>query len=127
PGIKPVGVKWVYKLKSSTKARFKARLVALGYVQRPGIDFLETYAPVVKVSSLRILLSIVASLDLEIAQFDVSSAFLNGTLKETVYIKQAPGFDDKTGRICKLNKGLYGLHQSPRAWNEKFNEVLLKA
>ena len=64
PGIKPVGVKWVYKLKSSTKARFKARLVVLGYVQRPGIDFLETYAPVVKVSSLRILLSIAASLDL---------------------------------------------------------------
>lgn len=126
-GKKPVGVKWVFKVKQVPSVRYKARLVALGYSQREGVDYFDTYSPVVMLPSIRVLLSIAASMNLEIVQFDVCTAFLNGTIDEEIYLRQPPGYDDGTGRVCKLIKGLYGLKQSPRAWNSKFNQVLVDA
>ena len=124
---RPIGVKWVFKIKRvNGRVRYKARLVALGYAQRPGIDFGETYAPVIRVSTVRILLSIAATLDMEIIQFDVSTAFLNGSISEEIYLQQPPGFNDQSGRVCRLQRGLYGLRQSPRAWNKRFNRLMLK-
>lgn len=101
--------------------------MALGYFQREGIDYYDTYAPVVSMSSIRTIISIAASMDLEMKQFDICTAFLNGELQEEIYIHQPPGYDDGSGRVCKLVKGLYGLKQSPRAWNSKFNQVMMSA
>src|SRR5699024_11728597 len=92
--------RWIFKIKRvNGRVRYKARLVALGYAQRPGIDFGETYAPVIRVSTVRILLSIAATLDMEIIQFDVSTAFLNGSISEEIYLQQPPGFNDQSGRV----------------------------
>ena len=125
PNARPIGVRWIFKIKRvNNRVRYKARLVALGYAQRPGIDFNETYAPVIRAITVRILLSIAATLDMEIVQFDVSTAFLNGTITEEIYLMQPPGFNDQTGRVCRLHRGLYGLRQSPRAWNKRFNRLM---
>lgn len=124
--VTPIGVKWIFRIKQAeNKVRYKARLVAQGFAQRPGLDFLDTYAPVVQTSSVLALLSIAASLNLEMIQFDVSTAFLNGYLNEEIYTRQPPGFDDESGRVCLLKRGLYGLRQSPRAWNSTFNDFLI--
>lgn len=127
PDARPIGVKWIFKIKRvNGNVRYKARLVALGYAQRPGIDFGETYAPVIRVSTVRILLSIAATFDMEMVQFDVSTAFLNGSISEEIYLHQPPGFNDQSGRLCRLQRGLYGLRQSPRAWNRRFNRLMLQ-
>src|SRR5699024_2643863 len=100
PNARPIGVRWIFKIKRvNNRVRYKARLVALGYAQRPGIDFNETYAPVIRASTVRILLSIAATLDMEIVQFDVSTAFLNGSISEEIYLQQPPGFNDQSGRV----------------------------
>ncbi|KAI9186313.1 hypothetical protein LWI28_016119 [Acer negundo] len=94
-GIKPIGCKWVYKRKRGMDGKvetFKARLVAKGYTQKEGIDYEETFSPVAMLKSIRILLSIAASLDLEIWQMDVKTAFLNGSLDESIYMMQPEGF-----------------------------------
>ena len=126
PGRKTVGCKWVFKKKlgaDGTVERFKARLVAKGFSQQPGLDFQETFAPVAKFSSVRLLLSLAASLDLEIHQLDVKTAFLNGVVEEEIYMEQpegciAPGNENL---VCRLKKSLYGLKQAPRAWNQHFD------
>jgi hypothetical protein len=113
-GSKTVGSKWVYKTKRDSKGnieRYKARLVAKGFTQKDGIDYKETFSPVSKKDSLRIVLAMVAHYDLELHQMEVKTAFLNGELEEEVYMKQpegflAPGDEDK---VCKLRKSIYGL------------------
>lgn len=128
-GRKTIKCKWVFKLKLGTDGevqRYKARLCAKGFTQREGIDYTETYSPVVKFDSLRCILSIAAANDLDITQFDVCTAFLNGEIEEVIYMDQPLGFQDTLGgiRVCRLRKALYGLKQSSRVWNKKFDSFL---
>jgi len=112
-----IGCKWVYKIKRDAFGnveRYKARLVAKGFTQKEGIDYHETFSPVSKNDSFRIIMALVAHFDLELHQMDVKIAFLNGDLEEEVYIKQPEGFDDNTQKACKLNKSIYGLKQASR-------------
>ena len=119
-GQKIVGCKWVFEKKKGTlgveASRFKARLVAKGYSQRESIDFNEVFSPVVKCSSIRVLLFMAAMFDLELKQLDVKTAFLLSELEEQIYMHQPEGFkiQGKEGQVCLLKKSLYGLKQSPR-------------
>ena len=128
-GKTPIGCKWVFKVKpdqNGNVGKFKGRLVAKGFNQQYGVDYDETYAPVVRFSSIRAILAFAIQKDMIIHQMDVVSAFLNGTLKEEVYMEQAEGYV-KRGQedlYCKLNKSLYGLKQSPRLWNETLHQFL---
>lgn len=119
-GRKPVSCKWVFKVKSKadgTIDRYKARLVARGFSQQPGVDFDETYSPVVHKTSLRALLSYGYSRNMVIHQMDVVTAFLNGELSEDIYMSQPAGFITPGNLVCKLKRSLYGLKQSSRCWN----------
>ena len=126
-GRNVVTSKWVFKSKTNpdgTLNRRKARLVARGFSQTAGVDYFETFAPVVRYESVRCVLSLAAARDMDIRQFDVKTAFLNGKLDEIVFMQQPEGYEDGTDRVCKLNRSLYGLKQSPRNWNARFNEFL---
>ena len=130
-GRKPIGNKWVFKLKhkaDGTIDRYKARLVAQGFSQKEGVDYNETFASVAKFCSIRALLALGAYQDLEIHQMDVNTAFLNGDLDEEIYMRQPDGFvvPGKEQLVCKLNKSLYGLKQAARAWYTKIDRVLLE-
>lgn len=130
-GAKPVGCKWVYKTKLDPKGnieRYKARLVAKGYTQKEGIDYNETFSPVSRKESLRIVMALVAHYDLELHQMDVKTAFLNGELHEDVYMTQPEGFkvESKEHMVCKLKKSIYGLKQASRQWYLKFHEVMVR-
>jgi hypothetical protein len=125
-----IGCRWVYKLKHNSDgsiSRYKARLVAKGFHQQAGLDFDETFSPVVKPPTVRIVLSLAAQHQWSLRQLDISNAFLHGFLKEDVYMIQPPGFVDPThpDHVCKLQKSLYGLKQAPRAWFERFTSHLL--
>ncbi|CAL8994262.1 unnamed protein product, partial [Prunus brigantina] len=128
---KAIGCKWVYAKKTESlgkdNVRFKARLVAKGYAQKEGIDYNEVFSPVVKHSSIRILLALVAQFDLELAQLDVKTAFLHGDLEEEIYMSQPEGFKvaGKENWVCKLQKSLYGLKQSPRQWYKRFDRFMI--
>jgi hypothetical protein len=123
-----VSCKWVFKVKhkaDGTIERFKARLVARGFTQVAGIDYDETFAPVAKFQSIRLLLALTAMHDLELHQMDVKTAFLYGDLDEDVYMEQPEGFEEGAkDTIWKLNKSLYGLKQAPRAWYRKLDNTL---
>ena len=126
-GREAIGSKWTFVKKVDEKgqvSRYKARLVALGCSQIPGIDFTETFAPVVRLESMRAALAIAAIEDLEIIQMDIRGAYLNGELKEEIYMRQPPGFEDGTGRVCRLLKTIYGLKQAGREWNREFDRQL---
>lgn len=119
--------KWVFKYKRGSGnviLRHKARFVVKGYEQKFGVDYDQTFASVVKPMSYKALFAIAASLDLEIEQMDVKTAFLYGEINEDIYIEQPEGFNDNSGRVCKLNKALYGLKQSPRVWYKTLSEHL---
>lgn len=98
--------------------------MAQGFSQKPGEDYFETYAPVMCTESFKIACTIAAHEDLEADTCDIVGAYLNSELKEDIYMKQPPGFDDGTGRVWRLHKALYGLKQAGKAWNDKFNDVL---
>jgi hypothetical protein len=130
-GHKPIGLKWVYKLKKNASGelvKHKARLVAKGYVQREGVDFDEVFPPMAKLDSVRLLLGLAPQEGWLVHHLDVKSAFLNGELKEDVYVLQPPGFVKKNQehKVYKLNKALYGLKQASRAWNIKLDKTLKK-
>lgn len=119
--------KWVYKIKynaDDTVGRYKARLVVRGFTQEYGVDYHETFSPVMRFTSVRTILAIAVAEKMTLKQFDVKTAFLYGELDEDVYMKQPVGFDDKSGRVCKLIKSLYGLKQASRVWNKKFTSFI---
>ena len=124
-GRKAVKSKWVFKRKAD--GRFRARLVAKGFTQVHGIDYDETFSPVARFESLRLLLALAALADWEIHQMDVKSAFLNGLLDEEIYMEQPTGFvvPGQSNKVCLLQKAIYGLKQASRAWNLQFHSVLL--
>ena len=128
-GFRAVGCKWVYKTKTDASGnieRYKARLVAKGFLQKEGIDYHDTFSPVSKKDSLRIIMALVAHFDLELHQMDVKTAFLNGELEEEVYMTQPEGFISEKGNhlVCKLKKSIYGLKQASRQWYMKFHNII---
>jgi len=128
-GRRAIGSKFVFRVKRNADGSvncYKARLVAKGYSQVDGVDFTETFAPVVKFNSLRTVLAIAAMMDLEIHQMDVKTAFLNGDLEEEIYLEQPEVFPqaETEKRVWRLKKSLYGLKQAPRAWNRKLDHQL---
>ena len=130
-GRKAVGSRWVFKIKENADGsieRYKARLVAQGFSQKPHLDYTETFAPVAKFASLRAILALAAIEDMELDHMDVSSAFLNGDLDEEIYMSQPEGFIPKgqESLVCRLKKPLYGLKQSPRQWYRKLNELFVE-
>jgi hypothetical protein len=128
PDTNIVGCRWVLKLKTMPdgSVKYKARLVAQGFTQMPGVDYDETYSPVVRYASLRALFALAAHHDWEVHHMDVKSAYLNGKLEETIYMKQPEGFAEKgkEGLVCLLKKGLYGLKQAGRTWNHTIDPAL---
>jgi hypothetical protein len=127
-GQKVIPVHWIFSVKVDefgNITRFKARLVAQGCRQIPGIDVDEVFAPTSSFGARRALLAVAAAKDYEIHQVDIKTAFLNGELEEDVYVTQPPGFDNGNPNVvCKLKKALYGLKQAPRAWHKTLNEKL---
>ncbi|GJV09682.1 retrovirus-related pol polyprotein from transposon TNT 1-94 [Tanacetum coccineum] len=129
--LKDERTKWVYRNKldeNGVVSRNKVRLVAKGYNQQKGIDYDETYAPVARLESIRILLAYACALDFKLFQMNVKSAFLNGFINEEVYVAQPSGFIDfeKPNHVYKLKKALYGLKQAPKAWYDRLKAFLIK-
>ncbi|UYV72131.1 hypothetical protein LAZ67_9001917 [Cordylochernes scorpioides] len=128
-GQNVIGSKWAFRRKYSSDGsleRYKARLVAKGYSQKYGIDYEETFTPVVRHSTIRTVLALAVEYDLLVHQMDVQSAFLNGDVKEEIYITQPENFESKKypRRVCKLKKAIYGLKQAGMTWHAKLDSVL---
>ena len=126
---KTVGSKWVFKKKTKadgTLERFKARLVAQGFSQKQGLDYDETFSPVIRFESFRSLVAVALQKRLKLHQLDITAAFLNGRLEEEVFMNQPEGFavKGKEHLVCKLKQSLYGLKQSPRCWNSALDAHL---
>lgn len=121
--------KWIFKVKQDADGntiRYKARLVAKGFTQEYGIDYFDTFSPVIRHSSIRLLFALAVQYNLQMEQLDVVTAFLNGILDETIYMYQPEGFvvEGEKNKVCLLHKALYGLKQAARSWNKKVDEVL---
>jgi hypothetical protein len=128
-----VGSKWVFHAKKDTAGNvicYKARLVAQGFSQVPGVDYFDTFAPIAKLASICTVLAMAAHLDLELHQIDIKGAYLNGELtsRECIYMKQPPGFHapNSSGQVWHLLKTLYGLKQSACRWYHKLVEIMLE-
>ncbi|EKM57313.1 uncharacterized protein PHACADRAFT_194872 [Phanerochaete carnosa HHB-10118-sp] len=127
PGRKPIGCQWVFVIKQKAGgdiSKYKVRLVGQGFMQKPGQNFFETYAPVCQQESLRGLVAISALYQLFIRQLDVTGAYLHAELKEEIYMVQPPEYNDGTGCVWRLRKAIYGLRQAGHAWNIKLNYEL---
>ncbi|KAM1701730.1 hypothetical protein ACFXTH_027076 [Malus domestica] len=127
-----VGARWIYKTKFNSDGTIqwhKARLVARGFTQTYGVDYKETFAPVAKMNTVRVLLSVAINSQWSLHQMDVKNAFLHGELEEEVYMRLPPGHEreKEQGVVCKLHKAIYGLKQSPRAWYSKLSSVLMSS
>ncbi|GJW09499.1 retrovirus-related pol polyprotein from transposon TNT 1-94 [Tanacetum coccineum] len=125
-----IKLKWIYKVKTDESDRVlknKARLVSQGFRQEEGINFEESFAPVARIEAIRIFVANVVHKNMTIYQMDVKTAFLNGELKEEVYISQPEGFvdQDNPSHVYKLKKALYGLKQAPRAWYDMLSSFLI--
>ncbi|XP_068331482.1 uncharacterized protein [Pyrus communis] len=130
PGNKLIGHKWIFKRKLRTDGtidKYKARLVAKGYRQKEGLDYFDTYSPVARITSIRLLIAIAFVYNLEIHQMDVKTTLLNGELDEEIYMEQPEGFIVKCQekKVHKLIKSLYGLKQAPKQWHEKFDHNMI--
>ena len=124
-----IDCKWVYRIKRKASGeidRYKARLVAKGFKQRYGIDYEDTFSPVVKATIIRLVLCVAVSSNWSLRQLNVQNAFLHGVLEEEVYMRQPPGYEikGKENHLCKLDKALYGLKQAPRAWYSRLCDKL---
>ena len=123
-----VDCKWIFILKYKANwslERYKTRLVSKWYTQTYGVDYHETFAPIAKINTVRILLSLAAHYNWQLLQYDVKNAFLHGDLDEEIYMNIPPGFEGNMGnKVCKLKKTLYKLKQSPRAWFGRFAKVM---
>ncbi|KAK4700243.1 hypothetical protein P7C70_g6005, partial [Phenoliferia sp. Uapishka_3] len=131
PGRKALMTKWVLLIKRDDEGnviKYKARLVARGDMQTPGVDYVETFAPTVRLASIRAIYALAAEMDLELRQFDVSSAYLHGILQEEVYLRQAMGFvdPDRPHLVHRLRKSLYGLCQAGHEWNRLLHATLVE-
>nr|GEZ19162.1 zinc finger, CCHC-type [Tanacetum cinerariifolium] len=132
PGCKHLDCKWIFKRKIKVDGiidKFKARLVIQGFRQKKRIDYFDTYAPVVRITTIRLLLALAAIHNQVIHKMDVKTAFLNGDLDEEVYMKQPEGFvmPCNEHKVCKLVKSLYGLKQATKQWHQKVDEVVLSS
>ncbi|KAG8478422.1 hypothetical protein CXB51_028192 [Gossypium anomalum] len=128
---KVIGVKWVFRAKQNADGslnRLKARLVMKGFSQKYGLDYMETFAPVARLDTIRLLVAIAAQMRWKIYQLDVKLAFLNGFLEEEIYVEQPEGFKvpHKEDMVYRLKKALYGLKQAPRAWYSRINSYLIR-
>lgn len=129
--MKVISNKWIFKVKThadGTLERLKARLVARGFEQFAGVNFLETFSPVVKASTIRFVFALAASKGLIVQQLDINNAFLNGILEDNIFMLQPVGFIDSIhpDYVCRLKKSLYGLRQAPRAWYNTLKGSLLE-
>lgn len=127
-----VGCKWIFRIKhlpDGSIDRYKARLVAKGFHQRPGVDYHDTFSPVVKPTTIRLVLSLAVNRGWSLRQLDVNNAFLQGHLSEDVFMAQPPGFLDRDNptHVCKLRKAIYGLKQAPRAWYHELKQFLVSS
>ena len=126
PQVTPITCNWVYKIKTRSDGSlecYKARLVARGFLQEQGRDYDETFAPVAHMTTIRTLLTVVSVRQRFISQLDVKNAFLNGELREEVYMQPPLGYSIPDGMVCHLRRSLYGLKQAPRAWFERFSSM----
>jgi len=129
PGRKTIENKWVLKVKHNAEGsieRYKDRLMAKGYTQREGINYEKIFLPVVRFASIRLILAIVAHLNLELYQMNVKTAFLNGELDAEIYMNQHVGFIEKgeERKFCKLRRSIYNLKQSSRQWYFKYHRAV---
>ena len=128
-GKKVVGSRWIYKVKHAANEsveKYKARFVAKGFSQKEGIDYEETFAPVVRYSSIQTIISLAVEMCRRVHQMDIKTAFLNEVIEEEVYIEQLEGFDveNRETHVCRLHRALYGLKQAPRAWYSRIDSYL---